>query len=298
MGKVAFLGTGKMGGAMAARLLDAGHAVTVYNRSADKLAPLVDKGAQAARTPGEAATGADVVIAMVMNDDASRVVWCGPDGALSAARVPGGAVAVECSTVSHPWVMELGKQATAAGFNFLDCPVAGRPPVATAGQLAVFAGGDVAVLDKARPYLAAFSKSVARFGPIGSGIAFKLIYNLLGAIQVASLAEAMAACAAAGIDPAMAAAAFADGGTGSPQVKQHGPTMAGGVYPKPPAFSPEGRVKDLSYGIALIEQSGARSMLGETTRSLFLNMIQGGGANINDIELYEWLKRQAGKRRS
>lgn len=295
MGKVAVLGTGKMGGAMAARLLDAGHTVTIYNRSPDKLAPLVGKGAKAARTPAEAASGADVIIAMVMNDDASRAVWCGPDGALSAARAAG-AVAIECSTVSHPWVLDLAKAATAADFEFLDCPVAGRPPVAAAGQLTVFAGGEATVLDKVRPYLSAFSKSVVPFGPVGSGIAFKLIYNLLGAVQVASLAEAMAACAAAGVDPAMAAAAFADGGTGSPQVKQHGPVMASGVYPRPPAFRPEGRVKDLSYAIAMIEQNGARAALGETARNLFLAM--GERTGVNDIELYEALKDRAAERRS
>lgn len=296
MVKVAFLGLGNMGGAMARRLAEAGHSMAVYNRSPEKLRHLVEQGAVAVNSPAEAVADADAVFSMVTNDDASRAIWTGPAGALS--RIRPGTLAIESSTVSYGWIKALGRKASEAGAAFLDCPVAGRPDAAAAGELTVFAGGDAADLERARPLLSAFSKNVVHLGPPANGLAFKLLYNLFGAVQVAALAEAMAACAAVGIDLEVAAKAFSDGATGSPHVRRHGPVMASGRYARPPQFTPGGRVKDLTYGIELTDSCGGSTALAQTARSLFEGMISLDDPETNDIELVEVLRRRVGADRS
>ena len=108
MSKIAFLGLGAMGSRMAARLLAAGHAVTVWNRSAERTAPLVEQGAQAAATPADAAAGAEVVIAMLRDDSASEAVWCDPETG-AAVGMAEGALAIECSTLTVDWTRRLGE---------------------------------------------------------------------------------------------------------------------------------------------------------------------------------------------
>ena len=296
MARIGFLGTGVMGQAMARNLLGAGHEVCVYNRTVEKARPLEAVGATLAATPCEAATEADAIFSMVTDDAASRAVWIGSGGAL-AAKFARGALAIESSSVSRDWVIELSALAAAKGLRFLDCPVAGRPDVAEAGALAVFAGGAPADVDAAGPVLAPISKSVTRFGPVGSGIAFKLIYNVMGTVQVAALGEAMFACEAAGIDLAVAAEAFSSANTASPHVVRHSRYMAHGAHEDPVQFSAFGRIKDLTYGIELIEKIGAQSVIGRATRSVFEQMVERGQGDLNDSELIDVLRAEHGSPR-
>ena len=289
MAKIAFLGAGMMGQAMIRNFLGAGHQVTVYNRTLDKARPLEELGAMLAATPREAAADAEVIMSSLINDEASQACWSGPDGALNA-RFKAGAYAIECSTVSLDWVAKLDEQARARGLKFLDCPVAGRPDVAEAGQLKVFAGGSPQDVDALRPVLAAISKAVMRVGAVGTGIKFKLIYNLMGAIQVAACAEGMYACEAAGIDLATAAEGFSTGATGSPHVKRHAAYMAENKHENPVQFSGANRIKDMSYGIRLVENVGAQSVIGHAARSVFQQMVEYGMGDLNDSELIDTLR--------
>ena len=204
MAGIAFLGAGMMGQPMIRNFLAAGHEVTVYNRTQEKARPLEAFGARIATTPKEAASGVDVIMSSLINDEASKATWTGNDGALEG-DLKEGACAIESSTVSLEWVSELNGLAKTKGLAFLDCPVAGRPDVAEAGQLKIFAGGKAEDVESLRPVLSAISKSVMHLGDVGSGITFKLIYNVMGAIQVAACAEGMFACEAAGIELATAA---------------------------------------------------------------------------------------------
>src|SRR5262245_56126929 len=125
MAKIAFLGAGAMGQAIIPNLLRGGHTVRVYNRTIDKARRLEAKGATVAATVRDAVQNVDAVFSMVIDDDASRAVWAGPDGVLNSAAP--GTLAVESSTVSNEWLGELGRLAAAKDLRFLDCPVAGRP---------------------------------------------------------------------------------------------------------------------------------------------------------------------------
>ncbi len=289
MAKIAFLGAGMMGLPIARNFLQGGHEVTVYNRTLDKARSLETFGAVLAATPKEAAAGADVIISSLTNDEASRATWGGPDGALQA-ELKSGAFGIEMSTVSLTWVSELDDLARARGLHFLDCPVAGRPDVAESGELKVFAGGSAEDVDALRPVLDAISKSVMHVGGVGSGIKFKLIYNLMGAIQVAACAEGMQACEAAGIDIKVAAEGFSTGATGSPHVVRHSGYMAENNHEDPVQFSGRMRIKDMAYGIGLIEDVGGQSVIGHAAKSVFEQMVELSMGDLNDSELIDTLR--------
>ena len=290
MAKVAFLGTGAMGTPMVRCLLKAGHQVTVWNRSADKARLLEPDGAKVAASPRAAVEGAEAIFTMVLDDAACRSVWTGPEGILTGNPKPG-ALAVESSTVSNDWVMELSRLARAKGLRFADCCVAGRPDWAEAGQLIAYAGGAPADLAELEPIVKAFVKSFTRFGDVGKGNAFKLIYNVMGALQVAALAEAMQACEASGINLHAAAAAFSGGNTGSGHVIRHSKYMASGQHPDPIGFSPRNRIKDIVYGAEYIEKTGGQSVIGRAAAQVYGQAVTVGMGDVNDSELIDALRK-------
>lgn len=296
MAKIAYIGVGNMGRAMILRLLKAGHDITAYNRTPEKAKVVVDAGAKLAKTPADAVQGADVVFSSVTSDDASRQVWTGPQGILAGKLAPGTLVA-ECSTLSHDWVMELAGLVQAKGLRYVDCPVAGRPDAAEAGELRVYIGGSKEDLEELRPYIAPFSKKIFHFGPVGAGTAYKLIYNLLGVIQVASVAEAMVQCEAAGIDLHTAAEAFALGYTGSKHVSHHSAVMAEGKRGQDVGFSGKGRLKDSLYGVQFAKKLGRQSLVGDAASQVFNQMVEVGMGEANDSEVIDALRAIAAENR-
>lgn len=298
MPTIAYLGGGNMGGAMVRRLLEAGHRVTVYNRTLDKVRPLEALGATLAETPAKGVLGADIIFASLTDDTASRSVWLGEDGALTASLQPGTLV-VEHSTMSYDWVMQLSAAVAKKGLRYVDCPVAGRPDAAQAGKLVVFAGADAADLEEIKPLLKPISKEIFHFGPVGSGTIFKLTYNLLGASQVAGLAEALAVLERAGLDLKQAAQALSTGATGSPHVMRHAAFMANDEHEDPPAFTGRGRLKDSRYGVAVARQFGRSAHIGDATVAIFQHMVDIGMSEAADSRVVEAVKSDpAGNRKA
>jgi 3-hydroxyisobutyrate dehydrogenase-like beta-hydroxyacid dehydrogenase len=199
MTRVAFLGLGAMGRRMARRLLDAGHPVTVWNRSPGATDALREVGARVAATPRAAVAGAEVAISMVFDDAASRSVWLDAAGGALAGLDPA-AVAVESSTLTPAWVATLGDAFAGRGIALVDAPVAGSRPQADAGQLVFMAGGDASVLARVEPLLRAMGGAVHHVGPAGAGAWLKLSVNALFGTQVAAMAEQLALLAGAGLD--------------------------------------------------------------------------------------------------
>ena len=244
--KIALLGLGLMGTGMAGRLLGAGYALTVYNRSAEKAQALVKQGAKAASTPAEAAAGAEIVISMLADDDVCRQVWLGASGALAAA--PAGAVLVECSTVTPAWIEELDRAARARSLELIDAPVTGSRMQAAAGQLLFLAGGSEEVIGRLTPVLQTMSRGIVHVGPIGSGARLKLINNFLCGVQAASLAEAMGLIERSGLDREQALRVLAEGAPGSPLLKTLSGRMTSHEYE--PQFAAKLMAKDLRYAVA------------------------------------------------
>ena len=198
MAKVGFIGLGRMGHGMAGRYLDAGFAVAVWNRSKAKAEDLIVRGARWASSPTDAADGADAVVTMVADDAASREVWLTRDGA--AATMKAGTIAIECSTVSYQHALDMARELRGRGLIYIDSPVTGLPDAAAAGTLTLLVGAEPADLERARPFLAPIGTTIRHFGPVGSGTVYKLINNLMGAIQIAGLAEGLAIAEQAGLD--------------------------------------------------------------------------------------------------
>lgn len=250
MPRIGFIGLGKMGHGMAGRYLDAGFTVAVWNRSRSKADDLIARGAQWSTSPEDAAIDADAVVTMVADDEASRRVWLGTDGA--AANMKAGTLAIECSTVSHRHALEMARELNARGLIYIDCPVTGLPEAAAAGKLTLLVGADPADLDKARPYLAPIGTTIRHFGAVGSGTVFKLINNLMGAVQIASLAEGIAIAEQAGLDMTLVAEALSTGAVASPQVIRHSRRMVERDF-SGATFTAALRHKDAAYAVALAE---------------------------------------------
>jgi 3-hydroxyisobutyrate dehydrogenase len=295
MSKVAFVGLGNMGYAMAKRILEAGHELSVYNRTASRAAALVRDGASLFATPMAACEGADAIVSMVADDLASRSVWLGPDGIL-AAKPAMDALAVECSTLSHAWVIELSLEVKRRGFRYIDAPVTGLPEAAAAGELTLLVGARAGDLDAARYLLAAFSKRVIRFGEIGAGTAYKLIVNMLGAVQIASAAEAMAIAERAGLDLNVVAESIAIGQAASPQVIRNTRRMADDDHKRNVVFTPVLRLKDVQYGLQLAQTLGIGSPLSLLAGAKFRQLCDLGFEGDNESTIIEISRREAPSR--
>lgn len=250
MPHVAFIGLGRMGHGMAGRYLDNGFTVAVWNRSRSKADDLVERGARWASSPSDAAQGADAVVAMVADDEASRAIWLGEDGA--ARGVKQGALAIECSTVSHQHALDLGRELRDCGLIYIDSPVTGLPDAAAAGKLTLLVGAETADLEQARPYLLPISTTIRHFGPVGSGTVYKLINNLMGAIQIAGLAEGLAIAEQAGLDMKLVLESIEGGVAASPQVLRHSKRMVSRNFAGA-TFTAALRRKDAAYAVALAE---------------------------------------------
>ncbi|MBR1199022.1 NAD(P)-dependent oxidoreductase [Bradyrhizobium sp. AUGA SZCCT0240] len=253
---VAFIGLGRMGHGMAGRYLDAGFSVAIWNRSKAKAEDLIARGARWAASPAAAAEGADAVVTMVADDGASRAVWLGQDGA--AAKMKPGTLAIECSTVSYQHALDLARELRGRELIYIDCPVTGLPSAAAAGKLTLLVGADTADLDRAKPYLAPISDIVRHFGAVGTGTVFKLINNLMGAVQIASLAEGIAMAEQAGLDMNLVAEALATGAVASPQVIRHSKRMVARDF-SGASFTAALRHKDAAYAVQLAESLLART---------------------------------------
>lgn len=215
---MAILGLGTMGAGMARRLAAANFPLTVYNRNSEKSAPFSKMGATVAKTPREAASQVEVVLSMVSDDDSSRKVWLGAEGALAGASR--GAVLIESSTLTVSWVREVAAEAQERGCEFLDAPVTGTRPHAESGELLFLVGGPASGLEKARPVFAVLGRDVVHLGPTGSGAYMKLINNFVCGVQAASFAEALSLIAGAGLDSNKAMSILMSGAPGSPLVKR------------------------------------------------------------------------------
>jgi len=239
-----------MGHGMAGRYLEAGFAVSLWNRSKSKAEDLIARGARWTSSPADAAEDADAIVTMVADDEASRAVWLGEHGA--ATRAKAGTLAIECSTVSYNHALCLADELRGRGLIYIDCPVTGLPDAAANGKLTLLVGAERRDLEAARPFLAPLSTTIGHFGAVGSGTVYKLINNLMGANQIAGIAEGLAIAEQAGLDMNLVLEAVETGVAASPQVIRHSRRMATRNF-SGATFTAALRHKDAAYAVALAE---------------------------------------------
>jgi 3-hydroxyisobutyrate dehydrogenase-like beta-hydroxyacid dehydrogenase len=248
MAKIAFLGLGQMGSAMAARLLQAGHEVTVWNRTPEKTKPLVEKGATAAPSPADAAAGAEIVITMLATPEALKEVVFGENGLAQGLRSD--QIFVEMSTVGPQTIREVAAKLS-SGLTMVDAPVLGSVPQATSGALEVFVGAEDDVFARVRPVLDALG-NVQHVGGPGAGASIKLVVNLTLGAAITTLGEALALGRAFTLDRSTLLDVLEKSPIG-PTVKGKRERIESGHYP--PNFKLALGEKDLR----LVEEAAAES---------------------------------------
>ncbi|MGH2416692.1 MAG: NAD(P)-dependent oxidoreductase [Candidatus Limnocylindria bacterium] len=266
--KVAVVGTGRMGSAMARSLARGGTDLVLHNRTPDRARSLADElGATVAATPAETASAVDVVITMLANQEAVEETWGGQDGLLSGARR--GAVLVDMSTVPPAVIQHFANRAAAAGVGILDAPVSGSVPLAETGKLTVMVGGSADDVERARPVLEQLAASVHHIGPLGSGAALKLAVNTLIFGLNQAVSEALVLAERAGISRETAYDVFAAGAAGAPYV---GYKRAAFLDPDgtPVAFALDLADKDLRLILELADHLGAPMPQTRVNRDLII----------------------------
>jgi len=283
---VGFVGLGNMGQAMARRLLETGHTVRVYNRTPQRADALVPLGAVRCGSPRDACQGVDAVISMVADDAASRAVWLAADGILAAPPAERG-FAIECSTLSHEWVGELAACCRASGLRYIDAPVTGLPEAAAAGALTLLVGAPAEDVHAVQDLLAALSERVIRFGGVGAGTAYKLIINLMGAVQIASAAEGLAIAERAGLDLVAVADAIRTSQAASPQVVRNTQRMVAADHEHRVVFSAALRLKDVEYALSFARTLGVASPFGAVAEQAYRRLCEMGYAQLNESKVID-----------
>jgi 2-hydroxy-3-oxopropionate reductase len=278
--KISFLGTGLMGAPMVRNLLKAGFDITAWNRSIDKAEALKPNGATVAVSPAEAARDADLVIAMVSDGKAVRVLL---DGGVTAAMKPG-AVFVDMSSIKPREARAHFDLLAQKGIGALDAPVSGGTKGAADGTLAIMAGGDVAAFEKARPVLAAMGRPIL-VGPPGAGQLAKLANQGIVATTIGIVAEAMLLMQSAGADMNRLRDALKGGFADSVILQQHGKRMADND------FTPGGRsslqLKDLNNLLEEATSLGLTLPLAELQQERFHRFVHElGGADLDHAGLF------------
>ena len=289
--RVTFLGLGVMGYPMAGHLAKAGLDVTVYNRTEAKAAQWVAEfGGRAARTPREAASGADLVLACVGNDDDLRGITLGDDGAF-AGMAPG-AVFADHTTASANVARELSAAAKARGVSFIDAPVSGGEAGARNGKLTIMCGSDdAAAFEHAAATLAHYAVAVTLLGPAGAGQLTKMVNQIAVAGVVQGLAEAIRFGECAGLDMARVLDVIGKGAATSWQMENRGKTMIEGKFDF--GFAVDWMRKDL--GICLDEAKRNGAPLPVTALiDQFYGDVQALGGNRLDTSSLIWRLRKLG----
>ena len=254
MAKLAFLGLGVMGYPMAGHLQAAGHDVTVYNRTTSKAETWREQhGGSVARTPREAAQGADFVMACVGNDDDLRSVCLGADGAF--AGMSAGAVFVDHTTVSQKVTSELYRAANDAQISFVDAPISGGQAGAENGVLSIMCGGDEGAYARALPVMEVYSKICKRIGESGAGQLTKMCNQIAIAGLVQGLSEALHFAQKAGLDGRSVVEVISQGAAGSWQMSNRYETMLDDAFDH--GFAVDWMRKDLGICLDTANETGA-----------------------------------------
>jgi len=268
--KIGVVGIGKMGAAIAERLMKQGHEVTVWNRTAEKTRALAQAGAHAAKTPAELALRCEMVLSILTDAAAIALAYDGSDGLLSANIA--GKLFIEMSTVRPDTQRALAARINAKGASMIDCPVGGTVGPAKDGKLIGFVGGEAKDVARARPVLDQLCRRVEHVGPVGSGESMKLAINLPLLVYWQALGESLVLCRNLGLDGQRLIDIISDT-SGAPAVlKVRGAAMAGainGVEPGQTTFDIDSVRKDLRTMIEEAAALGAKLPVAEQALACF-----------------------------
>jgi 3-hydroxyisobutyrate dehydrogenase len=291
--QIGIAGIGKMGAAIAQRLIEVGHKVTAWNRSADKLQPVKDAGAAVAATPAELAQASDAVISMLTDAAAIDAVYNGASGLLSGDVR--GKLFIEMSTVLPQTEVALAEKVRAKGAIFVECPVGGSTGPARQGKLIGLMGAEPADAARAKPILEQLCRRLEHCGPVGSGAVMKLTINMPLMIYWQALGEALALCRPLGLDPARIMDLLSDTSGGPNVLKVRAPVIAAvlkGGDGGPVTFDVDSAIKDLRTMLAEGKSRGVELPLVEKTLACYEETKRkvSGAAEVSEVSVY-WANR-------
>jgi 3-hydroxyisobutyrate dehydrogenase-like beta-hydroxyacid dehydrogenase len=250
--RIGLIGLGLMGRPMGMNLLKAGYPLTVWNRTPSRADELVAAGAKLARSPQEVAAACDFLLTIVSDPSAIDEVLWGPSGAMQALQV--GSIYVDSSTISPALARKIAADCAVRGARFLDAPVTGGDWGARKGELVFMIGGDAETLKEAEPILSVMGKKLFHLGPHGAGQTIKLAMNMILALQVDALAEALALTTRAGIPGEKLVEVLQSSMARSGVLDVKAPNLLKGQYV--PSFPLRLMHKDLGLALDLANQLG------------------------------------------
>ena len=251
--RVAFLGLGTMGAAMAANLARAGFAVTAWNRTPGRAPELADLGVEVARNPADAAARADIIVICVSDTPDVEAVLFGQDGVVGGARA--GSLIVDCSTIAPSGSWDFAARLKEHGLSMVDAPVSGGSEGAKNATLTIFVGGDEDDFERARPVLTALGRTITHVGPIGAGQAVKAVNQVILAGAYLGVAEGIVLAIKAGLDVEQVVSALGGGAAQSWVLANRSGRMIDNDYPL--GFKVALHRKDLEIALGLAGQLGA-----------------------------------------
>lgn len=283
--KLGYLGLGMMGFPMARRLLNAGHELAVWNRSSGKAAALVEVGAKAAAHPRDVGATAGIIFMCVTDAKAVEEVVFGGDGL--AAVEGAGKLVVDFSSIHPDAARSIAARLKAAnGMGWIDAPVSGGTVGAEEGTLAVMAGGDVADIERVRPYVLAMARRLTHMGPTGAGQTAKLCNQVIVGCAMAVLAEATRLAVNAGIDAKRLPEALAGGFADSIPLQLFVPRMVQGIH-SPPLGHIATMLKDLDTVIDVARDTSSPVPMSALAAQLFRLAKSTRGADADALEIYK-----------
>lgn len=280
--RVAFIGTGVMGASMAGHLMDAGCELVVYNRTASKAQPLVERGARWAETPGEAAAGAQVVITMVGYPADVEAVYLDRDGIVASASA--GTLLIDMTTSSPQLAVRIAEAAEAAGLEALDAPVSGGDIGARNATLTIMVGGSEPAFARAEQLLSVLGKSVILQGGPGAGQHTKMSNQVAVAGSMFASIEALAYARAAGLDPARVLQSIGGGAAASWSLENLAPRVLKGDFN--PGFYVKHFVKDLRIALESSRESGIDLPALVLAEKLYTRLSEAGGSELGTQALW------------
>lgn len=284
---IGFIGTGIMGGPMAANLAKAGHQVRVWNRTPDKAQALTSLGIEVSETFQQAAEQADVVVVMLSSGPVCDEVILGPNGLLAAMKPH--STLVVMSSIPVETAQQQAKAAAERGIGYLDAPVSGGEKGAKAGNLAIMVGGEVATFERTSTLLRIMGNPV-HVGPAGTGQLAKLANQLIVANTIATVSEAVLLAERGGADPAKVREALLGGFADSTILRAHAPRMiANDFAPGGPA---KWQLKDTQTAIGLAKELSLDLPVTTLVNSLFTDLVAHGDGELDHSALIRELRRR------
>ena len=280
--RIGFIGLGIMGQHMAAHLLAAGHSLAVYNRSPDKAAALVAKGAIACNTPAQVAQQSDVIITMVGYPSDVEEVWLGGQGIVANANK---ALLIDMTTSSPALAKRLAEACAKAGHQALDAPVSGGDVGARDAKLSIMVGGEATAFDKALPILQRMGTNIVHMGGAGAGQYTKMSNQIVIASTIMGVCEGLAYAKGAGLDAEALLRCIGGGAAGGFQLNVMGARIAKGDFA--PGFFIEHFLKDLGIALAEAEQMGLDLPGVKLAQKLYNDMAAKGLSRLGTQALFQ-----------